>query len=110
MHCNCHSLVYRALVTYADESTGEIRVRIPAVTGLGEMYLSKIGRSAHNGVWVVPTVNEQIIVSADDENMTNVFWIHTDTIPLPDIPTITVSGSAPVNNTIGDNGDIWIVV
>jgi hypothetical protein len=27
-----------------------------------------------------------------------------------DIPLVTVSGSAPANNTIGKNGDIWIVV
>ena len=80
MHCNCHSIVHRALVTYADERTGEIRVRIPAVTGLGEMYLSKIGRKKHNNIWVVPSVSEQIIVSADDDNMTNVFWIHSDSM------------------------------
>lgn len=80
MHCNCHSLVHRALVTYADERTGDIRVRIPAVTGMGEMYLSKIGRKKHNNLWVVPSVGEQIIVSADDDNMTNVFWIHSDSM------------------------------
>lgn len=27
-----------------------------------------------------------------------------------DIPLVTVSGSAPANNTIGKNGDIWVVV
>jgi len=78
MHCNCHSLVHRALVTYADERTGEIRVRVPAVTGLGEMSISKIARTKHNNVWVVPTINSQILVSADDENMTNLFWLHSD--------------------------------
>jgi hypothetical protein len=78
MHCNCHSLVHRALVTYSNERTGEIRVRVPAVTGLGEMSISKIARTKHNNVWVVPNIGSQILVSADDENMTNLFWIHSD--------------------------------
>jgi hypothetical protein len=70
--------VHRALVTYSDENTGEIRVRVPAVTGLGEMSISKIARTKHNNVWVVPNIGSQILVSADDENMTNLFWIHSD--------------------------------
>lgn len=82
MHCECHSLVYRALVTYANPQTGEIRVKIPAVTGnRTEVSISRITRAKYNGVWVVPNVNDQIVVSADDHNMTNVFWIHTDLTP-----------------------------
>lgn len=73
-----HSIVHRALVTYSDEATGEIRVRIPAVTGLSEVSISHIGRSKTNNIWVVPTVGSQIVVSADDYLMTNVFWVHTD--------------------------------
>ena len=70
-----YSVVYRALVTYADSSTGEIRVKIPAVTGQSEVSISYIGRAKHGNVWTVPTVGDQIIVSADDEHMTNVFWL-----------------------------------
>lgn len=73
-----YSIVYRALVTYSDSSTGDIRVKIPAVTGLSEVPLSTIGRAPSDGTWVVPEVGSQIIVSADDENMTNVFWVQTD--------------------------------
>ena len=78
MHCNCHSIVHRALVTYSNERTGEIRVKIPAVTGISESSISYIGRSKTNNIWVVPNIGEQITVSADDHNMTNIFWIHTD--------------------------------
>lgn len=76
---SCSSIVHRALVTYANEKTGEIRVKIPAVTGNNtEISISRVGRTSHNGVWVTPHVGEQIIVSADDENMTNLFWLFTD--------------------------------
>lgn len=73
-----YSIVHRALVTYANSSTGEIRVKIPAVTGLSEVHISYIGRSKQHGAWVVPAVGEQIIVSADDEHMTNIFWLRSD--------------------------------
>ena len=69
------SIVHRALVTYSDSSTGEIRVKIPAITGLSEVSISYIGRASHDGVWAVPSVGSQIVVSADDEHMTNVFWL-----------------------------------
>lgn len=110
MH-SCSSIVHRALVTYVNSTTGEIRVKIPAVTGVNtEISISRIGRQSSNGVWTVPTIGTQIVVSADDANMTNVFWLQTDVTAPLDTPTITVSGSAPANNTVGDNGDIWIVV
>jgi len=73
-----YSIVHRALVTYANSSTGEIRVKIPAVTGLSEVHISYIGRAKQHGAWVVPAVGEQIIVSADDEHMTNIFWLRSD--------------------------------
>jgi hypothetical protein len=81
MHCNCHSLVHRAITTYSNPLTGEIRVRVPAVTGLGEMSISYITRAIYNGVWVVPNIGDQIVVSADDENFTNLFWLHSDLTP-----------------------------
>lgn len=72
------SIVHRALVTYVNSSTGEIRVKIPAVTGQSEVSISYIGRAKQHGAWVVPAVGEQIIVSADDEHMTNIFWLRSD--------------------------------
>ena len=72
------SIVHRALVTYSNSANGEIRVKIPAVTGQSEVYISYIGRAKQHGAWVVPAVGEQIIVSADDEHMTNIFWLRSD--------------------------------
>lgn len=69
---------HRALVTYSNERTGEIRVKVPAVTGTAELSISYVGRSQFNGIWVVPYIGDQIVVSADDEELTNLFWIHTD--------------------------------
>jgi phage baseplate assembly protein gpV len=107
MH-SCPSIVHRALVTYTNSSTGEIRIKIPAVTGNNtEISISRIGRQSSGGTWAVPNVGEQIIVSADDSNMTNVFWLRTDQPPVLDTPTITVSTSNPTGGTAGD---IWVVV
>jgi|688.fasta_scaffold251280_2 hypothetical protein len=78
MH-SCPSIVHRALVTFTNASTGEIRIKIPAVTGNNtEISISRIGRQPSGGTWAVPNVGEQIIVSADDSNMTNVFWLQTN--------------------------------
>jgi hypothetical protein len=82
MNCDCHSLVYRALTTYSNPQTGEIRVKIPSILGnASEVSITYIGRAKYNGVWVVPNVGDQIVVSADDHNMTNVFWLHVDLTP-----------------------------
>lgn len=97
MTCECHSLVYRALVTYSNSSTGEILVKIPAVTGIDSVIpISYIGRSNITGVWNVPDINDQIIVSADDHNLSNVFWLRTDErIDIPTTPLYaTTAGSA----------------
>jgi hypothetical protein len=75
------SIVHRALVTYSNSANGEIRVKIPAVTGQSEVHISYIGRVKYNGKWVVPAVGDQIVVSADDEHMTNIFWLHVDLVP-----------------------------
>lgn len=74
-----HSIVHRALVTYSNENTGEIIVKIPSVTGVNSTIpISFIGRQPVNNIWIVPAIGDQIVVSADDENFTNVFWLHTD--------------------------------
>jgi hypothetical protein len=77
--CGCHSGIHRALVTYSNAATGEIKVKIPTVLGVeSEVSISTIGRSPHSGLWTVPDAGQQIVVSSDDANMTNVFWVQTD--------------------------------
>ena len=68
--------VYRAVVSYSNETTGEILVQIPALTGYDSIVsVSKIARTAYNGTWVVPPIGSQIVVTADDPNLTNLFWV-----------------------------------
>ena len=68
--------IYRALVTYSSVNTGEIRVLIPSLSGLSsETTISFIGRSATSGIWTVPAVGTQIVVTADDHTFTNIFWV-----------------------------------
>ena len=72
----------RALVTYSNSATGEIRVKIPSLLGnASEIFISKVGRQATSGVWSVPDVGSQIVVSYDDQHLTNVFWVQTDAVP-----------------------------
>lgn len=102
------SIVHRALVTYSNSANGEIRVKIPAVTGQSEVHISYIGRVKYNGKWVVPAVGDQIVVSADDEHMTNIFWLHVDLVPAKTILPSNNYGSFydttiqtnPVANTV----------
>lgn len=71
--------IHRALVTFSNNATGEIRVKIPIILGIdSEVALSYIGRKAHSGVWSVPAVGDQIVVTSDDSNLTNLFWLRTD--------------------------------
>lgn len=71
---------YRALVTYANSTTGEIKVKIPALLGTDvDIPVSYIGRFKQiTNLWSVPSVNSQIVVSSDDSSLTNVFWMQTD--------------------------------
>lgn len=72
---------HRAIVTYANDNSGEIRVRIPAVLGSSEITISLIGRKPDSTLsdgWAVPSVGDQIIVGTDDNTFTNVFWIQSD--------------------------------
>jgi len=71
--------VYRAIVSYSSNATGDIKVRIPAKFGPETTVdISRIGRTAYNGSWSVPSIGSQIVVTADDEAFTNVFWIQTN--------------------------------
>ena len=68
--------IHRALVTFSNSTTGEIRVKIPALLGAdSEVAISYIGRKAP---WAVPAIGDQIVVTSDDTNLTNVFWLQTD--------------------------------
>jgi hypothetical protein len=81
MSCDCshHPGVYRALVTYSNENTGEIRVKVPSVFGVSQdVAISYIGRSSSNDFWVVPKIGEQIVVTTDDKNFSNIFWMQTE--------------------------------
>jgi len=71
---------YRAVVTYSNSTTGEIKVKIPAILGTAsEVSISYIGRVKQVGnIWAVPEVNSQIVVSSDDSSLTNIFWLQTD--------------------------------
>ena len=71
--------VFRATVVSSSTVTGEIKVRIPTVTGAeSTVPVSTIGRKAYNGSWEVPEIGEQIVVTADDGNLTNVFWVQVN--------------------------------
>lgn len=73
--------IYRALVTYSSVNTGEIRVLIPSLSGLSsETTISFIGRSATSGIWTVPVVGTQIVVTADDYTFTNIFWVQVQPV------------------------------
>lgn len=70
--------VYKALVKYANSTTGEIKVSIPQVFGASnEVSISYIGRSASNNIWVVPAPGSMIVVATDDDQFSNVFWMST---------------------------------
>lgn len=78
------SPVYRATVTYSNSSTGQITVRIPSLAGADSTFdISYIGRAVIDGVWAVPAIGEQIVVTADDPNFTNTFWVQTNQVRGP---------------------------
>jgi len=71
--------VYRAIVSSANSTTGEIKVRIPARFGPETaIVVSKIGRKTVDGVWPVPQVGEQVVVTADGSDFSNVFILNVN--------------------------------
>jgi len=72
-----NTMLHRGVVTYSSATTGEIRVKVPSILGTSEeMSISYIGRTKSDiGSWVVPSVGDQILVTSDDANFTNLFWI-----------------------------------
>jgi hypothetical protein len=87
--------LHRAIVTFTNPVNGEIRVKIPAVTGLAEVSISQIGRKQP---WVLPDVGETIVVGADDDNMTNIFWVQTN--PLRNLEPV-IDGIGDYVNVVG---------
>jgi phage baseplate assembly protein gpV len=70
-------------------------VKIPALLGAdSEVSISYIGRKVP---WVVPTIGDQIVVTSDDANLTNVFWLQTDQIAQP-------TTSTTFDYKVGDTG------
>jgi hypothetical protein len=69
--------VYRALVSYASSSTGEIQVKIPSVLGeASSISISSVGRSKVGDSWIVPTVGDQVIVAVEDNRFSSVYIIY----------------------------------
>ena len=90
--------IHRAIVSYSNSSTGEIKVRIPAKFGSDvPVSISYIGRTAYNGVWAVPEIGSQIVVTADDANLTNVFWLQV--APDPATSTTGLQNQIDVNTS-----------
>lgn len=76
------SLVNRAIVSYSNQSTGEIKVRIPSKFEPNvALDVSFIGRKKINGVWPVPAIGEQVVVTTDNSDYTNVFIINLNPPP-----------------------------
>jgi hypothetical protein len=95
--------VYRGIVVYSNSTTGEITVRVPVLTGTDSTIpISFVGRTAYNGVWPVPAIGSQIVVTADDAHLTNVFWVQVN----PDAPTSLTGVTASITalqTAVGDN-------
>lgn len=71
--------VYRAIVSYVDENTGEIKVRIPSKFGPKRIVkISMVGRKpdSTSGLWAVPEIGEQVVVTADSADFSNVFILN----------------------------------
>ena len=96
--------IHRGLVTYSNETTGEIRVKVPSILGASaEMAISYIGRTKGNtGTWVVPSVGDQILVSSDDNNFTNLFWIPLSTLVGPPGATGPTGATGTVDTDVLD--------
>jgi hypothetical protein len=95
--------VYRGTVIYSNSTTGEIKVRVPVLAGIdGIIPISYVGRTAYNGVWAVPSIGSQIVVTADDTNLTNVFWLQVAPDPATSLTGIQGQIDA-INSTVGSH-------
>ena len=74
-----HAGLYRAIVSYVNENTGEIKVRIPAKFGPKTVVkISMWGRKPDSttGLWPVPEIGERVVVTADSADFSNVFILN----------------------------------
>jgi hypothetical protein len=95
--------VYRGTVIYSNSTTGEIKVRVPVLAGIdGIIPISYVGRTAYNGAWAVPSIGSQIVVTADDTNLTNVFWLQVAPDPATSLTGIQGQIDA-INSTVGSH-------
>jgi hypothetical protein len=95
--------VYRGTVIYSNSTTGEIKVRVPVLAGMdGIIPISYVGRTAYNGTWAVPSIGSQIVVTADDTNLTNVFWLQVAPDPATSLTGIQGQIDA-INSTVGSH-------
>lgn len=68
--------IYRATVLNSSSASGDIDVALSSF-GLasGHISISKVGRFPFKGVWKVPDVGQQVLITGDDESLTNAFII-----------------------------------
>lgn len=94
------SPTFRATVVYANSESGEIRVRIPSIGGLDDTVpISFIGRTKYNGVWPVPAIGSQIVVTTSDDYLYNVYWVQVQ-------PSESLSSDiAEINNSITETNN-----
>lgn len=78
---NSQPFVHRAIVSSSNSSTGEIKVRIPSKFG-PELTLdvSFIGRKKIDGIWPVPAIGDQIVITTDNSDYTNVFILSVNPV------------------------------
>jgi phage baseplate assembly protein gpV len=92
--------IYRAIVSYTNAETGDIKVRIPTKFGNDKSVLiSKIGRKKVGGVWTMPENGEQVVVTSDDESFTNVFILNV----VPAAPSVVPTA---FNATLDDLSNV----
>lgn len=73
--------VHRAIVSMSNSSTGEIKVRIPSKFGPElALDISFVGRKAVSGVWPVPAIGDQVVVTTDNSDYTNVFILNVNPV------------------------------
>jgi len=76
-----NSFINRAVVSYSNTNTGQIKVRIPSKFESNVVLdVSFIGRKINQAtnVWPVPAVGEQVVVATDGDDYANVFILNVN--------------------------------
>ena len=76
-----NSFINRAVVSYSNTNTGQIKVRIPSKFESNVVLdVSFIGRKINQAtnVWAVPAVGEQVVVATDGDDYANVFILNVN--------------------------------